>query len=205
MSIHESKSMKRTKTLVGMAIFTALVVVLQLMGAVIRIGPFAPSLVLIPIVIGAAVYGAGAGAWLGAVFGVVVLAMCITGADAGGFMMFEQNALATALICLGKGTAAGFAAGLTYRTLEKVNGILATVAAAIVCPVVNTGLFVLGAVAVFKDLLIQWQVGNGYGGSTLTAYIFLGMIGLNFLVEMAINLVLSPVVVRILKIRRHTN
>ncbi len=205
MSIHQSKSMQRTKTLVGMAIFTALVVVLQLMSAVIKVGPFAPSLVLIPIVIGAAVYGVGAGAWLGFVFGVVVFVMCITGADPGGFMMFEQNALATALICLIKGTAAGWAAGLVYRLLEKVNGILATVAAAIVCPVVNTGLFVLGAVAVFKELLVQWQVGSAYSGGTLTAYIFLGMIGLNFLVEMAINLVLSPVVVRILKIRRHTN
>lgn len=202
MSIHESKSMQKTKTLVGMAIFTALVVVLQLLSTVIRIGPFAPSLVLIPIVIGAAVYGVKSGAWLGFVFGVVVLAMCITGADAGGFMMFEQNALATALICLVKGTAAGTLAGLTYRTLAKFDGILATIAAAIVCPVVNTGLFVLGAVAVFQDLLIQWQVGNGYGGSTLTAYIFLGMIGLNFLVELAINLVLSPIVVRILKVRK---
>jgi len=103
-----------------------------------------------------------------------------------------------------KGTAAGTLAGLTYRTLAKLDGILATIAAAIVCPVVNTGLFVLGAVAVFRDLLIQWQVGNGYGGSTLTAYIFLGMIGLNFLVELAINLVLSPIVVRILKVRKQS-
>lgn len=205
MSIHESKSMQKTKTLVGMAIFTALVVVLQLMSAVIKVGPFAPSLVLIPIVIGAAVYGVRSGAWLGFVFGVVVLVMCITGADAGGFMMFEQNAFATALICLIKGTAAGTLAALTYRALSGGNGILATVAAAIVCPVVNTGLFVLGAATVFKDLLIQWQVGSGYGGSTLTAYVFLGLIGLNFLVEVGINLILSPVVVRILKIRSHNS
>ena len=57
MNTNESNSLKKTKVLVGMAIFTALVVVLQLMAGTIKIGPFAPSLVLIPIVIGAAVYG----------------------------------------------------------------------------------------------------------------------------------------------------
>jgi len=100
--MHESKSMKKTKTLVGMAIFTALVVVLQLMSGVIKIGMFSPSLVLIPIVIGAAVYGAAAGAWLGLVFGVVVFICCVTGADPGGNAMFVFNPMVTALICLGK-------------------------------------------------------------------------------------------------------
>ena len=51
---NETNSLRKTKTLVGMAIFTAIVVVLQLMAGVIRLGPFTPSLVLIPIVIGTA-------------------------------------------------------------------------------------------------------------------------------------------------------
>ena len=50
--MNESKSLKKTKVLVGMAIFTALVVVLQEMAGMIKIGPFSPSLVLIPMVIG---------------------------------------------------------------------------------------------------------------------------------------------------------
>ena len=62
-----------TRTLTGVALFTAIVVVLQFLGAFIRFGPFSISLVLIPIVVGAALYGAGAGAWLGFVFGLVVL------------------------------------------------------------------------------------------------------------------------------------
>ena len=58
-----------TRVLTGVAIFTAIVVVLQLLGSFVRFGPFSVSLVLIPIVVGAAMYGAGAGAWLGFVFG----------------------------------------------------------------------------------------------------------------------------------------
>ena len=62
---NKKSSLEKTKALVGMAIFTALVVVLQQFATVIRIGPFTPSLVLIPIVIGAASYGWKTGAWLG--------------------------------------------------------------------------------------------------------------------------------------------
>lgn len=197
MKEHETNSLKKTKALVGMAIFTALVVVLQLLAGSIKIGPFSPSLVLIPIVIGAAAYGAATGAWLGLVFGVVVLIGCITGSDVGGNMMWNFNPLMTALICIIKGTAAGYLAGLVFRALEKKNQIAAAVTAAVVCPVVNTGLFCLGAAAAFRPLLEQWA-----NGASLVSYIFFGLVGLNFLIELGINVVLSPIVVRILKIRK---
>ena len=143
---NETNSLRKTKTLVGMAIFTAIVVVLQLIASFVKFGFFTPSLVLIPIVIGTAIYGIKAGAWLGFVFGVVVLIACITGADQGGYLMWGVNPAVTALICVGKGVACGALAGLTYQLLHHKNQILATVAAAVVCPVVNTGLFCLGAV-----------------------------------------------------------
>ena len=204
---NETNSLRKTKTLVGMAIFTAIVVVLQLIASFVKFGFFTPSLVLIPIVIGTAIYGIKAGAWLGFVFGVVVLIACITGADQGGYLMWGVNPAVTALICVGKGVACGALAGLTYQLLHHKNQILATVAAAVVCPVVNTGLFFLGAVAVFKPLLLEWAAGwaaqNGMEAVSLVTYVFLGLIGINFLVELLINVVLSPVVVRILKARMH--
>ena len=204
---NETNSLRKTKTLVGMAIFTAIVVVLQLIASFVKFGFFTPSLVLIPIVIGTAIYGIKAGAWLGFVFGVVVLIACITGADQGGYLMWGVNPAVTALICVGKGVACGALAGLTYQLLHHKNQILATVAAAVVCPVVNTGIFCLGAVAVFKPLLLEWAAGwaaqNGMEAVSLVTYVCLGLIGINFLVELLINVVLSPVVVRILKARMH--
>ena len=204
---NKKSSLEKTKVLVGMAIFTALVVVLQELAGVIRIGVFTPSLVLIPIVIGAASYGWKSGAWLGLVFGVLVLSACISGTDIGGSAMWNFNPAVTAIICIVKGVAAGTLAGLTYEALHKKSALLAAVAAAVVCPVINTGLFTLGAVAVFKPLLLEWAGGwaaqtGRTGEISLAAYIFLGMIGLNFLVELGINVVLSPVIVRILKIRK---
>ena len=204
---NETNSLRKTKTLVGMAIFTAIVVVLQLMASYVKIGPFTPSLVLIPIVIGSAVYGVKAGAWLGFVFGVVVLLTSIAGVEIGGHVMWNFNPMATAVICMGRGAIAGAVTGFAYQLLHHKNQTIATIVSAVICPVVNTALFTLGAVAIFKPVLLDWAAAwadeTGRTGVTLVTYIFLGMIGLNFLIELLLNVVLSPVVVRILKARMH--
>ena len=67
-----SNKLATEKMVIG-AILTALVVILQYLGSFIRFGPFSISLVLIPIVIGAATCGKLVGAWLGFMFGVAVL------------------------------------------------------------------------------------------------------------------------------------
>lgn len=177
------------------AVLTALVVVLQLVGSFIRFGPFSISLVLIPIVIGAATCGPYIGAWLGLVFGAVVL----FSGDAAFFLQF--NAPATILVVLLKGFASGLVAALVYRVVEKFNRYVAVVAAAIVCPLVNTGIFLIGCFLFFEEAVAQLAAGAGFTGS-VTAFMFVGLAGFNFLFEMGFNLVLSPVVVRLLNIRR---
>ena len=128
---------KKVKKLVGIALFTAIVVVLQLWGSAIKVGMFSISLVLVPIVVGAALYGWDAGAWLGFVFGGVVL---LSG-DAAPFM--AVNVPGTIVTVLVKGTACGLAAGFVYKLLarpnkkQEVKQMLAVVAAALVCPLVN--------------------------------------------------------------------
>jgi uncharacterized membrane protein len=180
------------------AMLTALVVVLQLVGSFVHLGPFSISLVLIPIVIGAATCGPYIGAWLGLVFGAVVL----MSGDAAFFLQF--NAPATVLVVLVKGTACGLLAGLAYRALERFNRWLAVVVAAVVCPLVNTGVFLVGCFLFFEEAVAALATGAGFTGST-TAYMFVGLAGFNFLFEMGFNLILSPVVVRLLDIRKKQN
>ena len=124
---------QNTKALVGMGILTAIVIVLQFVASAIKFGPFSITLVLAPIIIGAALYGWKAGAWLGAVFGIMVLA---TG-DAAAFLAI--NAPGTVITCILKGALAGLAAGIVYKLLAKKNQLAAVITAGIVCPVVNTG------------------------------------------------------------------
>ena len=52
---------KTTQCIAGGGLLAAIVVVLQFAGSAIRLGPFSVSLVLIPIVLGAALYGWGMG------------------------------------------------------------------------------------------------------------------------------------------------
>ena len=108
---------------VGLSIFTAIVVVLQLLGSFIKIGTFSFSLVLIPIVVGAAVYGPGAGAFLGGVFGAVVTIACANGSDYGGSILFTANPFLTIFICMLKGILAGAAAGGVYNLAAKKTSI----------------------------------------------------------------------------------
>ena len=197
------------RTLAGLAILTAVVIVLQLLGSFIHFGPFSISLVLIPIVVGAALYGKWAGAWLGLVFSIVVLIM-----DSALFMGI--NAFGTVVTVLLKGTLAGFLAGLVYELLKKWAFIfkdlesgkeswqinLGVVLAAIVCPVVNTGIFLLGCVIFFLPTIREWGVQSDY--ENVAKYMLVGFVGGNFLFELLFNLILSPVIVQIIRIGKRS-
>ena len=179
---------KKIERMVGIALLMALVVVMQALSGIIPpVGGFSISLVLIPIVLGAAVYGPGAGALLGATFGTVVYINCVTGADPGGAMVFQANPVLCFLVVMGKGVLAGLAAGGVYKLLRKVNPYLAMLCAAIVCPLVNTGTFVACMLLFFNEVLSQWA-----GGSDLVGYILTGLILANFVPELIINVVFSP-------------
>ncbi|MBR4949375.1 MAG: ECF transporter S component [Clostridia bacterium] len=182
------------------AILTALVVVLQLLSYVIKIGTFPLSLVLIPLVVGGALFGPRAGGFLGLVFGVVVTIGCITGFDVGGAILWNVNPFLTALVCLVKGAVAGFIGGLIATILQKKgHSFLGVLLSAIVVPLVNTGLFTAAMWFLFKETLVSWA-----GGQNVVYYVFFGLIGINFVIEFVINLVLAPTSERIVNVIRHT-
>ena len=185
----------KTERLVGLGIMTAVVIVLQVIATFIHFGPFSITLTMVPIIVGTAMYGIGAGAYLGAVFGAIVVIMCLTGGDGGGAMLWNANPIACLLLCMLKGTLAGLEAGIHYRALERTNKVLACVTAALTAPVVNTGIFLLGMVLFFKDTLLIWA-----GDTNVLYYIIFGIVGVNFLIELGLNMVLSPAVVRIIQI-----
>ena len=189
-----TKTKKSAYTLTGLAILAALTVVLQILTTYIHFGPFSITLALIPIVIGSAMFGIGAGAFLGAMFSIVVVLMCIFGADPGGAIIWNANPFLCAAVCMLKGTAAGLMAGVMYSLIKDLNQTLAVVAAAFISPIVNTGIFVLFMLLFFRDILTSWA-----GGSDLVFYIIFTLTGVNFLIELGVNMILSPVILRIIK------
>ena len=185
---------KKTRKLTGVAIFTALVIVLQLLGSFIKFGPFSISLTLIPIVVGAALYGPAAGAWLGFIFGVVVL---LSG-DAAPFLVV--SVFGTVFTVLVKGALAGFLAGVVYALLRNTNEWVAAICAALICPVVNTGVFLIGCKLFFMDTISTWAQALGF--DSVGRYMIFGLVGGNFLFEVLFNILLSPVIVRLIRIAR---
>lgn len=179
---------QKIKRMAAVALLMALVVVMQFVSGLIPpVGGFSISLVLIPVVLGSALYGPGVGALLGGTFGVIVFINCVTGADPGGAMVLQANPALCFLVVMAKGILAGLLSGWVYRLLKNKNTYLAMLCAAIVCPVVNTGVFVACMLTFFKDVLSAWA-----GGGDLLAYILTGLVVANFLPEMIINVVFSP-------------
>jgi uncharacterized membrane protein len=277
--VNRSKNSQYIRTVVGLALLTAIVFVVQFIAATIKLGTFSITFALMPIVIGAALYGVAAGAWLGLVFGIVVL---LSG-DAAPFL--AVNAPATILVVLLKGMLAGVAASCIYKLFAEkestgkitiivsgsllalgggflvARGILqstgkyepmafslrdpnispdssnpvnlhsvlipagviialgalifaaglflvlyllikkpglgvspAVFLSAAVCPIVNTGIFLIGCRLFFFDTIKEWA-----GGSNAFSFMIVGMVGLNFILEFAINMILVPAIVVIVR------
>ena len=184
-----------TKNLTIVAILTSITVVLQIVALVSRpFLPFSITLSLFPIVIGAALCGPVTSSWLGFAFGVTVL---LSG-DAAAFL--TVNIPGTIITVLAKGTLAGLAAGLVYKLASKVNGYFGVFCSAIVAPIVNTGVFLLGCKLFFMDTITSWA--EAAGSPNVGSYIILSFVGINFLIELGVNMVCSPIILRLINIRK---
>ena len=181
----------KTEKIVGIALLSAIVIVLQLVGSFVRFGMFSVSLVLVPIVIGAALYGLSAGMWLGFAFAIAVF----ISQDANTFLVISP--LGTIVTVLLKGVLAGLFAGLVYKALSKYK-TLAVFAAAVVCPVINTAVFLLGCKLFFMDAISVWAMD---AGQNIVKFLFLGLGIINFPFEVAVNILLAPIIVRLLNIK----
>lgn len=187
---------QKIKQMTAVALLMALVVVMQFVSGMIPpVGGFSISLVLIPVVLGSALYGPNVGMLLGGTFGAIVFINCVTGADPGGAMVFQANPVLCFCVVMAKGMLAGLASGSLYKLLKNKNTYLAMLCAAIVCPIVNTGVFVLCMLTFFKDVLSVWA-----GGGDLLAYILTGLVVANFLPEMIINVAFGAAGQRIIHV-----
>lgn len=189
-----NKRSERTHKLVMLALLSAIVAVLAYLGGFIKIGSLASiSLTLIPVVVGATLLGPLAGAWLGAVAGVMFFAT----PDAAFWLGLSVHG--TIITVMVKGILAGLFAGMVYKLLEKFNRYVAVLVGAIVAPVVNTGIFLLGSLVFFMETVSGGATAKGI---SVGMYLIVFFVGLNFVFELIANIALSPAMVRILDIAK---
>ena len=199
MNTSKTNSIDKTARLVTLAVLTALIIVLQVVSNFIKFGPVQITLALTPIIIGAAMYGMWAGAYLGAVLGVVILVWGLSGLD-GGFVMalMSINPVLTVVVCLLKTAIAGFVAGIVFKAIAKKHDLVASFVAGGLCPIVNTGLFLASMLTVFIGFTsgLAAEYGNG---QTVLIYALSAFVGINFVVEFIVNMVLATAVTRIIR------
>ena len=189
-----TQNRKRIQNLALLALLTAIVAVLSYFGGFIKIGGLASiSLTLIPVVLGAALCGPFAGAWLGAVSGAIFFLT----ADA--VFWFGLSIPGTVITVLVKGVLSGLLAGFAYTLLEKYNRYLAIIVSAVVCPVVNTGIFLIGCLVFFMDTVTGFADAESM---SVGAYLIIFFVGLNFVFELLANILLSPALLRIVNIKK---
>ena len=180
------------------SILLALVIVLQIWGSAIPFAGTTLNLTLIPVVLGAIILGPIAGMILGITVGVVITINAFVGTDVFTLFLYQNSPIMTFLIIFVKGSLAGFVPGVIYKALRK-KPLLATFIAAMSAPVVNTAVFIIGA------LIISGTIGGfmdfaGITGQSVIYFVIIGCAGINFLVEFAINTVLAPALHRVIKV-----
>ena len=185
----------KVRKLVLAAIFTALVAVFQCLATYTTFfGPFSTAIGLIPIVLGAIMCGPAVGTWLGLVFGFIVL---VTG---GANLFLAFSIPGTIITVLAKGMLCGLAAGIVNLLLKKFNSTVSVIVSALICPLVNTGVFLLGCYVFFMpfaDAIAE------AAGSTVSGFpLFIAFAMGNFAFEVGMSIVLCPVTIRILDIAK---
>lgn len=179
-----------SKRVTGIAVLLALVIVLQAFGGTIAIGAVQLNFTLIPIVLGAILFGSLVGAFLGFACGVVVLIQVIIGMVPFYVLIWTNDPIVTTLTCIVKTTVAGFVAGFVYKLVAKKSKLVAVFVASAIVPVLNTALFIVGC-------LFMTAVGGMAGEQNILAFILVGLVTFNFFIELAVNLIVAPAVHRV--------
>lgn len=184
---HRKEQHELVKRLVLVGLFTALTVVfgfikIPIMGVTVKMD--------LPVVIlGAVILGPVAGAWLTVIPTIITF---VTG-EAALFMTYSP--FGTFLTLFLKGVLAGLAAGLVYKALCKKHPIGAVTCAAAVAPVVNSGIFLLGCyVFIWEHLVVLAEQ------SQVSIFVLiLGLVLINFVIELVMNVILCPTIYRVLQ------
>ncbi len=186
------------KNVAILGILIALVIVLQLFASAIPMFGITLNFSLIPIALAGILLGALGGAIVGFSCGLVVfLVAAVFGGEAFTAMLFQAHPVILTIICIGKTTVAGLVSGLIFKLLSKKNAFIAVCVSAVILPIVNTGIYMLGIV-LMKDTTATF-LGMGVSSAGVVFTTVFALIWLNFVLEMAVNLIFIPMIHRVIK------
>lgn len=184
-----------SKKITNIALLTAVVVLLQSLSSLglLKIGQFSLALSFIPVMIGVICFGFWTGLFLGFIFSTVVLIFGLTSLDGGfTFLLFQYKPVLTVFLIYLKGCLAPVASYFVYKGISNKSEKWGTYIACPVCPMVNTGIFCVMMLCCYRGFLV-----NLFGSDNAVKIVFITLVGWNFVIEFAINLVIAPAVYRL--------
>ena len=180
-----------TKKIVYISILTALMLIFNLIP--LRLGGMSLAVFSLTImVIGVIKCGMIGGVLLGAAFGLSVMLMPET------TIFIGITFIGTVITVMAKGIAAGAVAALVYKVVDKFNRYAAIICAAAVAPTVNSSVFFLGSMIFFRGYFEELSATASLG---VVPFIILVVIGLNYLIELAVSVIFAPVVYKLAKMK----
>ncbi len=186
---HQNTNRELIRKIALGAILTALATVLGLIKIPV-VSTATVTLVLPVVVVGAALCGPIVGAWLT----VVPALVTIFSGEAVLFMQYSP--VGTVITLILKGLLTGFAAGAIYKALSAKHPIGAAIGASVIAPIVNSGIFTLGCYIFIWDELVGMATEANVGIGLL----LFGLVGMNFIIELILNIILCPTIIRIIQI-----
>ena len=181
-----------TKNVVYLSVLTALLVVLNLLSTVFKIITNV-NLTLIPIVLGALLLGYRGGIILGLISGLMTFIFGVFNVDPFTNILFVNHPLLTFLTCTVKTTLAGCLGGLVYSLIKNKNAYVATFVASGLIPVINTLVFILGALTMYNTIATKFSPDVMY-------FLVITCAGVNFIIEFVINLLVAPAIYAVIKV-----
>ena len=175
-----------TRQIVITGLFLALEIIFQIVGNYLQFGPVNINLSLITIVLAAAMCGPLSGAVVGFFNGLMALLSPSTLA-----IFMPISPVGTVLACLLKTTIAGLVAGFVFNLIKNKNKVVALLVSSALVPIINTGIFVIFCLLFFRSFL-ESGVSEAY--PDIGAFLIFGVIGINFIFEIATTVVLSTAV-----------
>lgn len=183
---------KTIKKITGVACLIAIEIILQIIGNYVSIfNGVSLNLSLVAVALASIVYGPFSGALLGLINGIIVLLSPSTQA-----LFLDVAPLGTVVTCLCKCTLAGLISGFVYKAIAKKNATVGSIVASLLVPIINTGIFALCAMTLISKAIDQMNSNS----VNAMRFLFLTVIGFNFIFEFTATTVLAPSLDKIRKI-----
>lgn len=200
MNTEKREAFFSAKNVALLGILIALVIVLQLFASAIPMFGVTLNFSLIPIALAGILLGALGGTIVGFVCGFVVwITMAVLGQEFSTATMFQAQPVILTLMCIGKTTLAGLVGGLIFKPLSKRNLLVAVCVVALVIPVINTGVYMIG-ITLMKEVVAFQVLGLSSSSASLVFTAVFAIIWINFVLEMVINVIFIPLLHRVIRV-----